>query len=93
MPSEAEIMKSGKVSIGQMQRILLKKVEELNLYTIDLNKKNEEFEQRLEKLEGAKSYSNAAILPKGGFASGLALIIGMVILVYRKVRGIRNIAQ
>jgi hypothetical protein len=44
MPSEAEVKKEG-IDLGQMDAKLLKKIEELTLYLIDLNKKMERMHQ------------------------------------------------
>lgn len=41
VPSEAEILKKG-INLGQMDAILLAKIEELTLYVIELKKENEE---------------------------------------------------
>lgn len=38
IPSEEEVLKKG-IDLGEMNRLLLEKVEELTLYTIELNKK------------------------------------------------------
>ena len=40
IPSEAEVMEHG-ISLGEMDAALLKKVEELTLYVIELKKENE----------------------------------------------------
>ncbi|CAM4405576.1 beta strand repeat-containing protein [Flavobacterium terrigena] len=57
IPTSEEVVKHG-VDLGEMNSKLLEKVEELTLYTIDLNKKNESQQKviddlisRLEKLE------------------------------------------
>ena len=50
IPSATEIEKNG-LMLAEMNLSLLKKIEELTLYTIELNKKNIALEQRLEKLE------------------------------------------
>jgi hypothetical protein len=47
VPSTEEVIKDG-VNLGEMNALLLKKVEELTLYVIELNKK-------IEKLESAKN--------------------------------------
>jgi len=52
MPSEQQIAKEG-VDLGEMNKLLVKKVEELTLYLIEKDKKEKEMEARLEKLEGA----------------------------------------
>jgi len=50
IPSAMEIEKNG-LMLAEMNLMLLKKIEELTLYTIELNKKNLDLEKRLEKLE------------------------------------------
>ncbi len=50
IPSASEIEKNG-LLLAKMNLSLLKKIEELTLYTIELNKKNLDLEKRLEKLE------------------------------------------
>ncbi|HAS39775.1 MAG TPA: hypothetical protein DCS93_04820 [Microscillaceae bacterium] len=50
VPSAAEVGKKG-IDLGQMDATLLRKVEELTLYIIQLKKQNEQLQQRLEKLE------------------------------------------
>jgi len=49
MPSATEVEKNG-LDLGDNQAALLKKIEELTLYVIDLNKKNEELQKQVEKL-------------------------------------------
>lgn len=53
MPSAAEISQNG-IDLGEMNRLLTKKVEELTLYLIDLKKDNAELNNRLKKLEYKK---------------------------------------
>lgn len=38
VPSEAEVLAKGSVSVGAMQKLLLQKIEELTLYTIEQQK-------------------------------------------------------
>ena len=63
IPSEAEVMEHG-ISLGSMDAALLKKVEELTLYVIELKKENQSLKeanntaikallQRMEKLEAS----------------------------------------
>jgi len=50
IPSAVEIGKSG-ITLGEMQGKLLKKIEELTLYVIQLNEENKALSQRLQHLE------------------------------------------
>ena len=50
MPSEEQIAKDG-LNLGEMNKLLLKKVEELTLYLIERDKKEKQQEIRIEKLE------------------------------------------
>jgi hypothetical protein len=52
IPAAAQIEKEG-ISLGDMNKRLMEKVEELTLYLIDLNKKNKQLEERLQKVEQA----------------------------------------
>lgn len=56
IPSAAEVEKEG-ISLGDMNKRLMEKVEELTLYIIDLNKKNNALAEKVEKLE-AKAQEN-----------------------------------
>ncbi|MDN3581382.1 hypothetical protein [Mucilaginibacter flavus] len=49
-PSAQEIETSG-LNLGEMNKLLMKKVEELTLYLIEKDKKDKEQESRIEKLE------------------------------------------
>ena len=49
MPSESEALENG-VNLGEMQAKLLQKIEELTLYVIALEKKNDKFEQEISEL-------------------------------------------
>ncbi len=53
IPSAKEMEKNG-IQLGEMNMLLLKKVEELTLYVIELKKENEEVKIRLNKIENAK---------------------------------------
>jgi hypothetical protein len=53
VPSAAEVEKNG-VALGEMNKILLQKVEELTLYMINLQKENEALKDRMTKLEQKK---------------------------------------
>jgi len=60
VPSAKDVEKKG-ISVGDNQALLLKKIEELTLYMIDLNKKNEQLQKsnsdlnnRLKRLEARK---------------------------------------
>lgn len=50
MPTDAEVQQNG-VSVGDVEAILLKKVEELTLYIIELNKKLEAQQKQIESLK------------------------------------------
>jgi hypothetical protein len=50
IPSEQEVAKNG-INLGEMNKLLLKKVEELTLYLIEKDKKEKEQDSRIKKLE------------------------------------------
>lgn len=50
IPSEEEVMKEG-LDLGEMNRKLLQKVEELTLYLIDMKKENENLKDKQEDLQ------------------------------------------
>lgn len=52
IPAAVVVEKEG-ISLGDMNKRLIEKVEELTLYIIELNKKNQQLEQRLNKIEQA----------------------------------------
>jgi hypothetical protein len=54
MPSAREIEKDG-MNVGEMNKLLLKKVEELTLYLIEKDKQVEDLQKRVAKLEENKS--------------------------------------
>src|SRR5260221_4070220 len=56
VPSASEMEKNG-VQLGEMNMLLLKKVEELTLYVVDLKKENDHLKSRLDKIENDKSNS------------------------------------
>ena len=49
IPSEAEVAEG--YQVGEMQKKLLEKVEELTLYLIEEHHKNDDLQKRLEKAE------------------------------------------
>ncbi|MBK7651143.1 MAG: hypothetical protein IPJ20_11020 [Flammeovirgaceae bacterium] len=53
VPSAADVEKNG-MSLNDMNVILLKKVEELTLYMIEMKKENKELKERIEKIENKK---------------------------------------
>ncbi|MBX2895413.1 MAG: hypothetical protein KF763_08215 [Cyclobacteriaceae bacterium] len=53
VPSATEIEKEG-MSLNQMNILLLKKVEELTLYLIEIKKENKELKERIENIEAKK---------------------------------------
>jgi len=50
VPSEKEVLENG-VSLGEMNKILLQKVEELTLYMIDLKKQNDNLQEKINAME------------------------------------------
>ncbi|WP_199121055.1 hypothetical protein [Pedobacter sp. ASV28] len=54
VPSEKEVAQNG-IELGEMNKILLKKIEELTLYLIKKEKRMENLERRLQKLEKINS--------------------------------------
>lgn len=50
IPSEENVINQG-IDLGEMHRLLLKKVEELTLYLLQEKKKNDELEERLKRIE------------------------------------------
>ncbi len=53
IPTKIEVATDGQ-NLGEMNKLLLKKIEELTLYLIDLKKDNEILEARVKKLETVK---------------------------------------
>ena len=53
VPSEAEVLKEG-IHLGEMQKVLLQKVEELTLYTIDLQDQLRVQQQEIERLKAER---------------------------------------
>ena len=51
VPSAAEVKAEGGIDVGEMERILLEKVEELTLYMIEMKKENDALKQRIELIE------------------------------------------
>jgi len=49
VPAESEVISSG-INVGEMNALLMKKIEELTLYVIDLKKENMEMQSQLETL-------------------------------------------
>ncbi len=56
IPAAAEVEKNG-IMLGDMNRKLMEKVEELTLYIIELNKKNEALTKRVQQME-SKAVAN-----------------------------------
>lgn len=50
IPTTAEVQKNG-VALGQVETLLLQKIEEMTLYLIELDKKNEALEKEVSKLK------------------------------------------
>ena len=53
IPSAAEVEEAGGIKLGELNRKLLEKVEELTLYMIQLKKDNDELRSRLDAVEDA----------------------------------------
>lgn len=53
IPSEAEVKRNG-IDLGEMDKLLLQKIEELTLYMIELKKENDLLKRRLDSLSLAK---------------------------------------
>jgi len=53
IPSEAEVEANG-IELGEMNKLLLEKIEELTLYIIQQNKSQEQLEERIKVLETQK---------------------------------------
>ena len=53
VPSATEIAKEG-MSLNEKNVVLLKKVEELTLYMIEVKKENKELRERMKKIESKK---------------------------------------
>ncbi|MET3877785.1 hypothetical protein [Chitinophaga sp. OAE865] len=54
VPSQAEVQREGSVDVGAMNEILLKKIEELTLYMIELKRENMSLTNRLQQLESTR---------------------------------------
>ena len=54
VPSAEEVSEGG-VNVGEMNKILLQKIEEQTLYTLGLKKENNELKARLDKLENVSN--------------------------------------
>jgi DNA integrity scanning protein DisA with diadenylate cyclase activity len=50
IPSESEVLTNG-INLGETNALLLKKIEELTLYVIDLKKENEQIKMQLSELK------------------------------------------
>jgi hypothetical protein len=65
IPSARQIDASNEVSLGEMNRKLLEKVEELTLYVIQLDKEKKKLEERVSKLEsGVGSRESGVLRPR-----------------------------
>ncbi|WP_089762825.1 hypothetical protein [Chitinophaga terrae (ex Kim and Jung 2007)] len=49
LPSAAQVEKDGDIELGDMNKVLLKKIEELTLYIIELKKENTAMKERLDR--------------------------------------------
>lgn len=55
IPSAADVTLQKGIELGEMNRKMVEKIEELTLYIIEINKKNKQLEEKLTKLEQAVS--------------------------------------
>jgi hypothetical protein len=53
IPSAKDIEKNG-LDVGEMQRKMMEKIEELTLYLIELKKENEEIKKELHHIKNSK---------------------------------------
>ena len=51
IPSAAEVEKEGGIEVGEMQRLMLEKMEEMTLHLIELKKENEQLRKELQELK------------------------------------------
>lgn len=51
MPSAATIESEGGIEVGEMQRLMMEKIEELTLYVIDLKKENDQLKAKMQTIE------------------------------------------
>ena len=54
VPSEAEVLEKGSVSVGAMQKLLLQKIEELTLYTIEQQEQIRVLQQKVDQIKIAR---------------------------------------
>ena len=47
----ASVVKEEGIMVGDMQKVMMEKIEELTLYIIDINKENKELRQQLNELQ------------------------------------------
>ncbi len=53
IPSSSQVEKEG-VNLGEMQGMILKKIEELTLYMIELKKENEVLKAQIQSMKSSK---------------------------------------
>ena len=56
VPSEAQVLEEG-VSVGEMDAVLLRKIEELTLYLLEMEQTSSKLRERLERLEVSQNLS------------------------------------
>ncbi len=54
IPSAASLEEAGGVEVGEMQRLMMEKIEELTLYVIDLKKENDQLKSKVQNLENTQ---------------------------------------
>ncbi|HMP92361.1 MAG TPA: hypothetical protein PKD90_05785, partial [Phnomibacter sp.] len=56
IPSAADVQAQNGIELGEMQRKMLEKLEEMSLFIFELNKKNKQLEAEIEKLKAGKGH-------------------------------------
>jgi hypothetical protein len=58
VPSAAEYEKRGEIALGEMNLILLEKVEELTLYTLQLDEQIKALQAQMQALQNSDNHSS-----------------------------------
>ncbi|MFB6305686.1 MAG: hypothetical protein ABEH43_01615 [Flavobacteriales bacterium] len=93
VPPQSKVKKNG-LSLGNMQKRMMEKVEEQALYIVQLDKKNKEQDKEIEKLkkEVAKIKQNKSTVQKSGLERIVELILtfiaGAIVLFFLRFNNI-----